>query len=102
MVIWLMMMMTDTVYGCQDRKDDVKIGVKSTAVLFGEYVYAAVICFAICFVALLCYAGVVNKSGLPYFVISVGGGALDLIWQLTNLDVDSSPSCWSEYHGFSN
>jgi 4-hydroxybenzoate polyprenyltransferase len=33
-VLW--MVIYDTIYAFQDRADDVKIGLKSTAVLFGE------------------------------------------------------------------
>lgn len=85
---------TDTIYGCQDRKDDVKAGVKSTALLFGDHVMAAVTCFAIGFVALLAFAGASNHQGLPYYIVSVVGVALHLVWQLTTVDLDSPASCW--------
>lgn len=84
----------DTIYGCQDRKDDVKIGVKSTALLFGDHVMTAVTCFAVSFVALLVFAGVSNHQGLPYYVVSVLGVALHLVWQLSTVDLDSPESCW--------
>lgn len=87
--------MLDTIYGCQDRKDDVKIGVRSTAVLFGDKVVPATICFAIIFIATLAYAGILNGNGVPYFALSVGASALFLIYKFITLDVESSPSCWS-------
>lgn len=93
--LWCWTMVYDTIYGCQDRKDDVKIGVRSTAILFGEAVVPATICFAIIFIASLYYAGTLNGNGLPYNAISVGGSAVFLLWKFVFLNVESSPSCWN-------
>ena len=62
----------DTIYACQDAKDDAKIGVKSTALLFGDYVREILVCFATIFVASLVAAGKVNGHGPAYYVISCG------------------------------
>jgi 4-hydroxybenzoate polyprenyltransferase len=44
----------DTIYACQDREDDARIGVKSTARLFGTRVREGVaICYALCALLLL-------------------------------------------------
>ncbi len=47
----------DTIYALQDRKDDVKIGVKSSAILFGRYVWL----------------GVAVASGMTIMFISLAG-----------------------------
>lgn len=93
--LWCWTMVYDTIYGCQDRKDDVKIGVRSTAILFGDAVVPATIGFSIVFIASLAYAGVLNGNGIPYFAVSVGCSAVFLVWKFIFLDVESSPSCWS-------
>ena len=36
----------DTIYAIQDREDDLKIGVKSSAILFGSYTWLGVGLFA--------------------------------------------------------
>ncbi|KAH7917710.1 hypothetical protein BV22DRAFT_991490, partial [Leucogyrophana mollusca] len=47
----------DTIYACQDRKEDAKLGVGSTAVLFGNQLRPILAIFATVFVASLAYAG---------------------------------------------
>ena len=50
-----------------DIEDDLKVGVKSTAILFGEYVYAALfVCNALT-VMLLALAGVLSGLGGLYY-----------------------------------
>ncbi len=44
----------DTIYACQDREDDARIGVKSTALFFGAKVQIAVaICYALAFLCIV-------------------------------------------------
>ena len=86
----------DTVYGCQDKEDDIKIGVWSTALFFGDHVWFACVILAIGFVFCLYLAGVSNGHSAPYFTISVAGSFLQLSFQLSTLDTNSMTSCWSE------
>ncbi|TCD67181.1 hypothetical protein EIP91_000407 [Steccherinum ochraceum] len=90
-------MMYDTVYGCQDRKDDLQVGIWSTSLFFGKRVWEAAAAFDVAFVVFLYFAGVANHHGLPYFILSVGGAALQLMYQLSILDVDSTESCWDNF-----
>jgi 4-hydroxybenzoate polyprenyltransferase len=83
----------DTIYACQDKRDDVQAGVKSTALLFGEHVKTILVVLTASLVACLTMAGVLNGQGIPYFAITVGGTASHLILQLQNLDVDDAKSC---------
>lgn len=89
-------MLYDTIYACQDKKDDVKMGVRSTALLFGSWIRPLLIGCAIGFVAMLAWGGVLNDQGSAYFIVSVGGTALHLVWQFNTVDLDLPESCWSE------
>nr|WGM49227.1 UbiA prenyltransferase [Boreostereum vibrans] len=90
---WGWTMHYDTIYACQDRRDDVKVGVKSTAILLGDY--AGPVCFALSmmFVGMLAYAGVLNSQSPYYFIISVGGTAAHIIYQYALVDLQVPTSC---------
>ncbi len=57
----------DTQYAMVDRKDDLKIGIKSTAILFGRYDLLAIGLLQILMLALLAVIGVTAELGLAYF-----------------------------------
>jgi 4-hydroxybenzoate polyprenyltransferase len=83
----------DTIYACQDKRDDVQAGVKSTALLFGGHVKRILAVFATSLVTCLAVVGALNNQGIPYFILTVGGAAVHLTMQLRNLDVDDPKSC---------
>lgn len=58
----------DTEYAMVDRDDDVKIGVKSSAILFGRYDVAAVMAFHALFLATMLGIGVWVQLGALYYV----------------------------------
>ncbi len=58
----------DTIYALMDIDDDIRIGVKSTAILFGRRVYAALVLLYVGFYALLALAGQRAGLGLAYFI----------------------------------
>ncbi|OCH86141.1 UbiA prenyltransferase [Obba rivulosa] len=78
----------DTIYACQDRKDDVEAGVKSTALLFGDWVRPILMAFATVFIVCLVFAGIRNNQGAGYFVISCGGATLHFVWQFVSWNPD--------------
>ncbi|KAH9931273.1 uncharacterized protein B0H18DRAFT_1083561 [Fomitopsis serialis] len=80
----------DTIYACQDKKDDARIGIGSCALLFGDYIRPILSIFAASFVVLLTYAGTLNGQGLPYFVLGVGGTSIHLAWQLMSPDLSNA------------
>ena len=86
----------DTVYACQDRKDDIKVGVNSTAVLFGDHVLPFLKINAVVFVGLLVYVGKLNEQGPIYYALACFGSAAWLVWQFFTLDLDSPKSCWGK------
>ncbi|PCH39554.1 UbiA prenyltransferase, partial [Wolfiporia cocos MD-104 SS10] len=83
----------DTIYAFQDRDEDIKAGVKSTAVLFGDYAKPILSLFAVAFVVALAYAGYETQQGWIYYAISVGGCAVHLLWQLVTVDLDVPEQC---------
>ncbi|KAI0041336.1 4-hydroxybenzoate polyprenyl transferase [Auriscalpium vulgare] len=90
---WSWTLYYDTIYACQDKGDDVKAGVKSTALLFGSRVKAVLAFFAALFTASLAFAGHLNKQGPAFFALTVGGSGLHLGKQLITLDVENVRSC---------
>jgi len=85
--------LVDTIYACQDRKDDAVAGIKSTAVLFGRHIREILALIAALQVASLTVAGVTNKQGPSYFALTVGGTAVSLAYQLYIVDFDHAESC---------
>jgi 4-hydroxybenzoate polyprenyltransferase len=77
-------------------KDDVKVGVRSTAILFGSWILPLLIMCGITFVAMLGVAGYLNGQGYAYFVLAVGGTAAHIVWQFMTVDLESPRSCWRE------
>ncbi|HEU5338663.1 MAG TPA: 4-hydroxybenzoate octaprenyltransferase [Sulfuricaulis sp.] len=57
----------DTAYAMVDREDDLKIGVKSTAILFGRYDRVMIFLFHIVTIALLAMVGTLAHLGLGYY-----------------------------------
>lgn len=74
-VIWTVAY--DTMYAMVDRDDDLKIGVKSTAILFGRADRVIILCLNSCFIALLCYIGLSEQLDTPYWLsIVIASGFL--------------------------
>ncbi|KAK7055820.1 mitochondrial 4-hydroxybenzoate polyprenyltransferase [Favolaschia claudopus] len=95
---WCWTMLYDTIYACQDIRDDVKMDVRSTAILFGSWIRPLLISCGIVFVSMLAVAGVLNNQGIPYFTISVGGTFVHLFWQSRTVDLDVPKSCWINFN----
>ncbi|SFC27026.1 4-hydroxybenzoate polyprenyltransferase [Marinospirillum celere] len=70
----------DTAYAMEDRPDDLKIGIKSTAVFFGDYDRLAIGVLQLATLGLLIAAGLTFERGL-YFFIGLACMALLFSWQ---------------------
>ncbi|MEK7773091.1 MAG: 4-hydroxybenzoate octaprenyltransferase, partial [Deltaproteobacteria bacterium] len=57
----------DTIYALMDREDDLKIGVKSTAIYFGDSVYSALRVMYLLMALILVAAGYSSGLRWPYF-----------------------------------
>lgn len=71
----------DTVYAMMDIEDDLKVGVKSAAILFGKYVKEVVALFFGITILLLIAIGLASGLTLPYYA-SVVVAALLFLWQI--------------------
>ncbi len=64
-VLWALVY--DTMYAMVDKDDDLKIGVKSTAILFGDYDRHIMAVLQVIILGLLVIIGVMEHSGLAYY-----------------------------------
>ncbi|KAJ7707876.1 UbiA prenyltransferase, partial [Mycena olivaceomarginata] len=97
---WFWTMWYDTIYAHQDKRDDVKIGIGSTAVLFKSTTKSKLLLLfhAVMFTLFLALSGSLNgvqPASSPYYLISVAGSGIFLATQLWYLDLDSPASCWT-------
>lgn len=58
----------DTLYGMADREDDLKLGLKSTAILFGDSDRLIIGLLQLSVVVMLCILGVIESFGLFYYL----------------------------------
>ncbi|KAI8808263.1 UbiA prenyltransferase family-domain-containing protein [Cladochytrium replicatum] len=77
----------DTIYALQDKPDDVKVGVKSTAIRFGSRTREWLSLFASGSIGFLALAGFMNGQGLPFYLISCMGAAAHYSWQIATVKI---------------
>ena len=82
----------DTIYAHQDREDDALIGIKSTALLFGERTKSMLALFYALVVALIALAGW-RAGGGVVFALGLGAFAAHLAWQIMRLDIHDPVLC---------
>jgi 4-hydroxybenzoate polyprenyltransferase len=82
----------DTIYAHQDRDDDSLIGIKSTALLFGDRTPAMLTTFYAVAVALIGAAGLMAGGGV-IFVLGLIAFATHLTWQVLRIDIDNPAHC---------
>src|SRR6202521_785322 len=82
----------DTIYAHQDAEDDALIGIKSTALLFGERTHQALIVFYGLAVVLIGVALTRAGAGLPAW-IGLAAFAAHLIWQVKRLQINDPALC---------
>jgi 4-hydroxybenzoate polyprenyltransferase len=82
----------DTIYAHQDRDDDALIGIKSTALLFGQNTATMLTGFYAAAVVLIGLAGLMAGGGF-IFVLGLIAFAAHLAWQVWRLDIDDSGHC---------
>jgi 4-hydroxybenzoate polyprenyltransferase len=82
----------DTIYAHQDAEDDALIGIKSTALLFGERTHQALIVFYGLAVILIGVALALAGARLPAW-LGLGGFAWHLVWQVRRLKIGDPALC---------
>ncbi len=82
----------DTIYAHQDREDDALIGVKSTALLFGQQTRLALALFYL--IAVILIGAALWSAGAGWIsVIGIAAFAAHLGWQVATIDINDSALC---------
>ena len=82
----------DTIYAHQDKEDDLAMGLKSTALRFGEQTKPWLIGFygaAVLMWALAAWLSGVGAIGM----IGLAAAAVHMAWQVTTLDISNAENC---------
>ena len=86
----------DTEYAMVDRDDDVRIGIRTSAILFGRYDIAAVaVCHAM-FVAIMAAVGMQEHLGAWYFS-GLAGAAVLAGWQVWHIRGRDRGACFRAF-----
>ncbi len=86
----------DTIYAHQDKMDDEKLGVKSTAVALKEHTRIMVSLFYLAMIILLMLAGTLQGIG-GFFYYSLIPAALHLAWQVKTVKLEDPKSCFRKF-----
>lgn len=82
----------DTIYGHQDKEDDARIGIKSTALRLGEHTKVAIALFYTLMIA--CIAIAMHYDSIsPWRLFFLAAVALHCAWQVYCLDIDTPQIC---------
>jgi 4-hydroxybenzoate polyprenyltransferase len=93
-IIWVIAF--DTIYAIQDREDDQRLAVKSTALLFGDHVRPIVIGFYVVGLALILFTGhIYNASGSFYMIMGIT--AILTAWQLFSWNSQNKVDCGRKF-----
>lgn len=87
----------DTIYACQDIKDDEKAGVKSMPVHLGKAIRPVLTLFDATFFVCLLWAGYLNNQRLPFYMISVLTPFLLCLWHIWSFDHSDPGDCWKKF-----
>ncbi|XP_023735109.1 4-hydroxybenzoate polyprenyltransferase, mitochondrial [Lactuca sativa] len=82
----------DTIYAHQDKEDDKLVGVKSTALRFGDSTKKWVTGFGVACICSLALSGFNANLGWPYYVFLTGASS-QLAWQIWTVDTSSGADC---------
>ncbi|MCJ1247589.1 hypothetical protein MMC30_004804 [Trapelia coarctata] len=91
-ILWTMIY--DTVYAHQDLKDDIKVGIKSLAVMYRDRTKSLLWQLFALMAALLIACGWLSEMGVIYYLVAVGGAMMSLGLMIANVDLKDSKSCW--------
>lgn len=86
----------DTIYAHQDRTDDILLGIKSTAIKFGDDTKFYLSGFATLMTASLITAGILSTQTWPYYT-AVGIIATHVGNQIYTLNIDNPTDCANKF-----
>ncbi|MGH6931216.1 MAG: 4-hydroxybenzoate octaprenyltransferase [Dongiaceae bacterium] len=87
----------DTIYAHQDKEDDALIGVKSTALKFGDRTKGWLLGFCVAAVALFALAIGTAALAWPAW-LALAAVAAQLSWQIHAVNLDDPADCWAKFH----
>jgi 4-hydroxybenzoate polyprenyltransferase len=88
----------DTIYAHQDREDDALVGLKSTALLFGERTKPMLALFSAGAVLLIGLAGWRIEAGVMFYCGLAAFGA-HLAWQIRRIEIRDPALCLRLFRG---
>lgn len=86
----------DTIYAYQDREDDVRVGVKSTARALGDRPQVPLTVISMGMVSGLCASGYMAELSLPFYC-GVGLVEAQLLWQIWTMEAGNRSNLWSRF-----
>jgi len=86
----------DTIYAHQDKEDDVRIGVKSSALALGDGTRPWLFVFYGGAVSLWAMAGVADGLG-PWFRFGLALATVQLFWQAARVDIHNPADCLTKF-----
>lgn len=86
----------DTIYGHQDKEDDLQVGVKSSSIRLGQKTRPFVLMMYMGMLMLLTIVGGVIGMDWFYFV-SLGLVMMQFLWQVTTLNIDDPDNCLRQF-----
>jgi len=86
----------DTIYAHQDKIYDLELGMKSTAIKFGDNTKTWLTGFSTMMISSLALSGYMNGQTFPYY-ISIGLIAAHLAKQINTLNIDSPQDCGDKF-----
>ncbi|KAG8759560.1 Para-hydroxybenzoate--polyprenyltransferase, mitochondrial precursor (PHB:polyprenyltransferase) [Serendipita sp. 396] len=98
-VLWTLVY--DTAYAHQDKSDDALVGIKSTALLFGENTKPVLLAFLLGSCLLAGVAGLGNQQGVGYFsLLLIGTFMLGLKLRTVNFNIAQQGGMYFRYCGY--
>lgn len=82
----------DTIYAHQDKEDDVKVGVRSTALRFGDLSKEWISGFGIACISSLALCGYNADIGWPYYAFLTAASG-HIVWQILTVDLSCRADC---------
>ena len=86
----------DTIYAHQDKEDDARIGVKSSALALGPRTRPALFAFYAGAVALWAAAGATDRLGPPFW-LGLAAAAGQLFWQAARVMTEDPADCLAKF-----
>jgi 4-hydroxybenzoate polyprenyltransferase len=86
----------DTEYAMVDRDDDLKIGMKTSAITLGRFDVPAVMCFYAIYIAIWAVAGYLYAQS-AMFLVAVGAALGQVVWHYTLIRTRSRDGCFKAF-----